>query len=430
MKQLHDIWAALKRLLGGEQLSGGYYRFLLVHTSFMVFNRLPNVFINTMMLGQSNDVKVVVMYNAMFFVGSALAMILAAEFLHCTNAGVTAVVGIAGYNLLYLLLILLGDGASRWHLLLGLLTGIADGCYWLSYGHLLADVTDLSNRDSGLAIVSIFANVVNLTVPLLAGFIIQRAEGSTGYLIVFALALAVSLVTCALALRLPKRRMAGQHHVDYRATLRCIGQNKHLLYGLAAQSCKGVREGAFTFILSIVLYQMVSNELLVGFNTFLSAAAAIASFLIASRILSLANRVKYMGVAVAVLTGIALLCIFHLSPAMVIVYTVVNSFFAGFLENSTYSTFLDMMQLVPEMERHRPELLAVNDTVLELGRCAGLALFIGMDVLVGGSVQVQVWSLLLLTLTQFGTVFLCGRAMSAARQNKPLFAERSTNDAS
>ena len=202
--------------------------------------------------------------------------------------------------------------------------------------------------------------------------------------------------------------------MDYRATLRSIGQNKHLLYGLAAQSCKGVREGAFTFILSIVLYQMVSNELLVGFNTFLSAAAAIASFLIASRILSLANRVKYMGVAVAVLTGIALLCIFHLSPAMVIVYTVVNSFFAGFLE----------------MERHRPELLAVNDTVLELGRCAGLALFIGMDVLVGGSVQVQVWSLLLLTLTQFGTVFLCGRAMSAARQNKPLFAERSTNDAS
>ena len=368
----------------------------------------------------------------MIFVGSALAMILAAEFLHCTNAGVTAVVGIAGYNLLYLLLILLGDGASRWHLLLGLLTGIADGCYWLSYGHLLAGVTDLSNRDSGIAIVSIFSNVVNLTVPLLAGFIIQRAQGGTGYLIVFALALAVSLVTCVLALRLPGRPMGvgGGCHVDYGATLRLVGQNKHLLYGLAAQSCKGVREGAFTFILSIVLYQMVSNELLVGFNTFLSAAAAIASFLIASRILSLANRVRYMGVAVAVLTGIALLCIFHLSPAMVIVYTVVNSFFAGFLENSTYSTFLDMMQLVPEMERHRPELLAVNDTVLEAGRCVGLGFIILMDVLVGGSVQVQVWSLLLLTLTQFGTVFLCGRAMDAARQNNPLFAERSTNDAS
>ena len=52
----------------------------------------------------------------------------------------------------------------------------------------------------------------------------------------------------------------------------------HLLYSLAAQGCKGVRDGAFTFILSIVFYQMVKNELLVGFNTFLSAAAAIASY--------------------------------------------------------------------------------------------------------------------------------------------------------
>ena len=413
------LFDGVKTLLGGDALGAGYYRFLLVHTSFMVFNRLPYVFINTMMLGQTNDVKVVVMYNATFFLGSAVAMLAAAEFLHRTNSGVTAVVGIIGYNILYLVLIVLGDRASQWHLWLGLLTGLADGCYWLSYGHLLSDVTDLSNRDSGIAIVSIFSNVVNLTVPLLAGFIIERVGGTSGYITVFAIALAVSVVACALALRLPKRRMGGKHHVDYGVTLRLVWKSKHLLYSLLAQCCKGVREGAFTFILSIVLYQMVSNELLVGFNTFLSAAAAIASFVIASRILSLANRVKYMGVAVAVLTGIAALCILRLSPVMVILYTVINSFFAGFLENSTYSTFLDMMQMVPEMEHHRPELLAVNDTVLELGRCVGLGFIIVMNVFVGESVGVQVWSLLLLTLTQVGTVALCSRAMRAARQKMP-----------
>ena len=158
---------------------------------------------------------------------------------------------------------------------------------------------------------------------------------------------------------------------------------------------------------------------MVGFNTFLSAAAAIASYVIASRILSLANRVRYMGVAVAVLTGIAALCILHLSPMTVILYTVVNSFFAGFLENSTYSTFLDMMQLVPEMDDHRPELLAVNDTVLELGRCVGLSIIIVMNVYVGEDVGVQVWSLLVLTLTQVGTVLLCRGAMRSAKQAAP-----------
>ena len=155
------------------------------------------------------------MYNATFFLGSAAAMLLAAGLLQRTDSGVTAVLGILGYNVLYLLLIVLGDNASRWHLWLGLLAGLADGCYWLSYGHLLSDSTDLSNRDSGLAIVNICANVVNLTIPLLAGFIIDAVGGTRGYMAVFGLSFAVSAVTCALALRLPKRRMAGAHKVDY-----------------------------------------------------------------------------------------------------------------------------------------------------------------------------------------------------------------------
>ena len=385
-KKIRAFIGYLKVLVNGETLGGGFYRFLSVHACFLVFYGLPHVFINTMLLGQTGDVKVVVMYNATFFLGSAAAMLLAAGLLQRTDSGVTAVLGILGYNVLYLLLIVLGDNASRWHLWLGLLAGLADGCYWLSYGHLLSDSTDLSNRDSGLAIVNICANVVNLTIPLLAGFIIDTVGGTRGYMA---------------------------------RTLRAIGRNRHLLYSLAAQGCKGVREGAFTFILSIVLYQMVKNELLVGFNTFLSAAAAIASYVIASRILSLANRVRYMGVAVAVLTGIAALCILHLSPMTVILYTVVNSFFAGFLENSTYSTFLDMMQLVPEMDDHRPELLAVNDTVLELGRCVGLSIIIVMNVYVGEDVGVQVWSLLVLTLTQVGTVLLCRGAMRSAKQAAP-----------
>ena len=43
-------------------------------------------------------------------------MLLAAGLLQRTDSGVTAVLGILGYNVLYLLLIVLGDNASRWHL--------------------------------------------------------------------------------------------------------------------------------------------------------------------------------------------------------------------------------------------------------------------------------------------------------------------------
>ena len=98
----------LKLLVNGEMLSAGFYRFLTVHACFLVFYGLPRVFINTMLLGQTSDIKIVVMYNAMFFLGSAASMLLAAGLLQRTNSGVTAVLGILGYNVLYLTLILLG----------------------------------------------------------------------------------------------------------------------------------------------------------------------------------------------------------------------------------------------------------------------------------------------------------------------------------
>ena len=104
-KKIRAFIGYLKVLVNGETLGGGFYRFLSVHACFLVFYGLPHVFINTMLLGQTGDVKVVVMYNATFFLGSAAAMLLAAGLLQRTDSGVTAVLGILGYNVLYLLLI-------------------------------------------------------------------------------------------------------------------------------------------------------------------------------------------------------------------------------------------------------------------------------------------------------------------------------------
>mgnify|MGYP006965609725 CR=1 FL=1 len=77
-KKIRAFIGYLKVLVNGETLGGGFYRFLSVHACFLVFYGLPHVFINTMLLGQTGDVKVVVMYNATFFLGSAAAMLLVA----------------------------------------------------------------------------------------------------------------------------------------------------------------------------------------------------------------------------------------------------------------------------------------------------------------------------------------------------------------
>ena len=48
-------------------LSHNYYLFLLVHTLFLVFTRIPAIFINTLLMNQTGDVNSTLFYNGAIF---------------------------------------------------------------------------------------------------------------------------------------------------------------------------------------------------------------------------------------------------------------------------------------------------------------------------------------------------------------------------
>lgn len=423
----------IKRLrcaVGGDTLKADYYIFLLVHSSFLISVRLPGVFINTLLLGESNDIDIVMKYNLVFFLAGSISMLVAAQVLHRTSPGFVAVSGIVGYNVLYLLLILLllrGRTVSDYHLLLGSLMGVADGFYWLAYGNLLSDTTELDNRDSGIAIVSICMSVVNLVIPLLSGWIIAKSGNLTGYLIVFIMAFAMSVVTGVLAIRLPKKHTQAGNRVEYVRTLRLAWQDKSLRYALLTQGSKGIREGVFTFILSIILYQLISSEWLIGVNTFVAALVSILSYTLMSRLLTYKNRLGYMLLATTVLSMAAAVCLFQLNVAMIFVFTILNSLFAGFIENSSYSNFLDKLQDVSLLASHRPEMFAVNECVLVLGRSVGIAIILLIGTFFGSSLTVQMVSVLILSVTQFITVIFCRKSQAAGKNEKKEFWNESRN---
>jgi YQGE family putative transporter len=411
----------LKRAVGGDALRAGYYSFLLVHTSFLVSVRLPGVFINTLLLGESNDINVVMMFNLMFFLTGAVSMLAAVPVLHRTNPGFVAIVGIAGYNVLYLVLILLllkGRNVSDFHLVLAALMGVSDGFYWLAYGNLLSDTTELKNRDSGVAIIGICMSVVNLTAPLLAGWIIVKGGTPKGYLMVFIMAFIVSVITAVLAIRLPKKHAPEGNRAEYVRSLRLAWQNEPLRYALLAQGSKGIREGVFTFILSIILYQMISNEWLIGVNNFVGAVVSIISFTLMSRLLTHENRLRYMALAAAVLSAAAAVCLFQLNVVMIFIFTILNSLFAGFIENSCYSNLLDRLQNASGLDNHRPEMFAFNECALVLGRSIGIAIILLIGGFFGNSLMVQMVSLLILSVTQFVTVGFCKKSVTVTQNQK------------
>lgn len=401
--------ARVKAMVGGNSLAGDYYRFLLVHTEFMIFSALPGVFINTFLMKQTGNMDVVLIFNFLNFSGTAIGMLISSAVVHRFHAGVVSVLGIVGYNLLYLQLIVFGGRSANFVVLLGITSGIAGAFYWMSYSERLTQCTNLTNRDSGMAIISMISSAINLVVPFISGALISIVGGDAGYNVIFAIAFIIAIVTAVGAIRLPKPDFKTPH-VHHTKSFRFSFQHKNLFFSLLSSFFMGIREGAFSFILSILLFRLISSEALVGFNTLLSSAAAIASFVIISRKINGENRIRYMKIAVLSLLIFSFFVIFKINPLILILFTILNSFFTGFISNSTFGIFLDIIQNTPEAQSMRPELFAQKEIFLATGRCLGILVILLIDHF-NSDLTWQAISLAMLTFTQIGTIATSRYAM-------------------
>ena len=59
-------------MLGGTALGHHYYQFLLVHTLFLVFTRIPGIFINTLLMNQTGSINSTLFYNGAIFAACAV----------------------------------------------------------------------------------------------------------------------------------------------------------------------------------------------------------------------------------------------------------------------------------------------------------------------------------------------------------------------
>lgn len=413
------LTAAKDRWLAGY--SASFNTFLVVHSLFLVFTRLPGVFINTMMMAPDEGIHAVLSYNASFFVTGALCMYIAAYVLKRSQARVTAIIGIAAYLVLYLLIIMLGNDAPRYHYLIGFFNGLADGFYWISYGQLLTSALAPANRDRGLAVINVIGSVISLVVPLVAGIIISRVGGIGGYIVVMLIASAVAAWACVWALKLPRDAQSandGAKRTDFIGTIRMIWQQPMIRSAIMGQWAKGIREGASMFLLSAVLYQILRSELIIGVNSFLSSFAGIVAFAYMSRVLTQENRMRFMLVAVIVLCAMGLLGLLSVSPWMLLLYSAVNAMFSGAITNGGYSIFLEALTAHGNVRSRYPEALAYNESFLVAGRCVGLGIIWLVNVLFGDSAFWNLFSLFILSASQFLTVLFSGRANEMLAQHR------------
>jgi MFS transporter, YQGE family, putative transporter len=389
-------------------------KFIFTHFNFLLFTTIPGVFINTFFFRQDGKISTVAIYNAIICFGLALVMHISSQVSLRKSPVFVLRIGVAAFNIFYIILLLLQNNAVRFMPLLAVLNAIACGFYWQGYNELVKLCTNEGIFDKTISIIGLSNAVVTLVVPILSGFLITYCPGQLGYSLIFAISFICSLYTTYLTTRIDKVKITGKS--NFPGVYRYMFTHRNVMCATLAEMMRGVRNSAFPLFLNIIFFKLVSNEALLGVNNMLCGFASILSFIIAGKIIRPGNRLKCILTSSLVLMVLFLPLFFSMSSAAIFILAIINSFVCAYLDNPVVGVFYSLFEKPVEGITFS-QIMAAREVFFSIGRVTGLMLLIvfaqsnlmlAIFVLILNSSTVITWALL-----HFGTVSAKGQEVSA-----------------
>ncbi|MDK8183074.1 MFS transporter [Paenibacillus sp. UMB4589-SE434] len=314
--------------------------------------------------------------------------------------------GIILAGVFYAVVLLLGKQAVHWIWLLGLLLGAAMGAFWLAFNVVYFEVTDADNRDRFNGWVGLIGSASTMVAPWLAGLLIA-SFGETGYTFMFTASLVI--FTCGVVLSFwLKKRPLGQAYV-WSIPLK-LWQNRSSPWHTTcrALAAQGLRDGAYSFLISLLVFVATTNELKLGTYTLISSIAALLSYYAVGRWLKWNYRANGMIVG-AVAMALAIIPLFvrvdyHSLLAFGIGMALTSPLFIIPMTSVTF----DLMGQSEQAVNNRVELTVLREFGLLAGRMVSIVAFI----------IIMSWSTSIQTIVVFLAIIGCMPVISALMMRK------------
>ena len=383
--------------LGIDRLEDRFLRFFAMRFSFSVFTNIHGAFVATLLIRATGDSKSVMLYNVINYFGTGFFMLVAVAFLRKTTPRLSLQLGILFFILMYAVFLSTMGMLQYSMFLIALLSGLASGFYWISDSMALTAYSSDHNRDTAMGLLSLGGGFISLTVPFLSGLVISRFHGSTtGYRVMFSVAMVIALFTIYLSTR-TEPFFADSPKTDYRSAAKLCFTDRLFLNLCLCDTVKGIREGTIGFFLNILLFQIITDEMIVGVNTLLASVGSILAATFYGKLVRTQTRLRSVRISVMVLLAAALVLLLELSPATILMFSVINSFFSPYLVNPAFSIFVAGIYSSPKALPLKGEILAIRECFLNTGRILG----IGITLLMPSTTFGSVLAIIVLTLFQF-----------------------------
>lgn len=373
------MWERIKRMILPEvKFQPAFVWFLYLFACFQGALHLSSVFINLfLMSGQGDNMTSVCLYNGMNFLFTPIAYFAAGILSKKTNMALQIRISMVSLSCIYLLLIILEEKAVTYSALLGALNGFAAGFYYLAHVSMINQLNDKFTVDAGLNSTSLISAVEGITIPLLAGMLIHHFPGVKGYLFVFSGSLALMIGAFILSFHLP----GGRSNQPYRLkpVVEVYQKQKSWRMMAAVDFLRGTREGGLAFLISILLFVSVRDELFVSVNSTACSIVSILMFGLVLKRIYADNRLTYYHyAALGGLIG-SFLLFFNHGPVVLFLFSLLNTVAVNLTGNTSTALEYDVINQWESVLDYRQEALAVRESFINAGRVASTVFLIFME---------------------------------------------------
>lgn len=346
---------------------------LLISGLFTLSIGLSNVFVNIFLWKKSNDFIIIAKYNLMHYIFLPISYI-AAGWLSKRKNGILALrFGIGFFILFFMSILLLKNNIVKYIYPIGILYGIAAGFYWLAFQVLAFDFTSTNNRDSFNGFNGSICGVANAIAPFTGAYIIEKSQNTLGYIIVFAISLALFVVLIFISLTLH-----SEHYGEILDFKKIFGKNgfewNNYRKSIAAW---GIRDVVILFLISILVYKTTESEMALGKLSMIAYLISSASYVLEQKLIKPKRRVFSMGLG-SVLMFIAVLGVFiRISYPTLAAYMVLDAIFLPFFIVPVASASFNILSRSNE-EKMRTEYMINREFALNVGRIFSTSLLIAI----------------------------------------------------
>ncbi|KGX90850.1 hypothetical protein N781_05615 [Pontibacillus halophilus JSM 076056 = DSM 19796] len=363
----------IARLLGDVEVTRDLILLLTIGGLYSLGIFLSNTFVNIYLWKQSGEYLAIAIYNLSIYIAQPLTFILAGRWAKKVDRVVVLRLGVIFLSIFFITVLIVGEQAATYKVLLGALLGVGYGFYWLAFNVLTFEITEPDTRDFFNGFLGLLQSFGGMIGPVLAGYIISSMAANTGYTVIFTISFSLFALAVLSSFFLQRRSAKG--NFSFRRIIHERKRNPNWNRILCAHIFQGLREGTFLFVIAIWVFIATKSEFALGKFNLVYSAVSFLSYFIATRFIKPRYRKRSIFIGGLMLYVAIYLILFNVSYPILLLYAGIIGVAYPIIYVPYLSLTYDVIGKAWHAAEMRIEYIVVRELFLNLGRIISIGFF-------------------------------------------------------